>query len=260
MGLENQSDIILEARNLYKSFKGFNAINDASIIINRDSIHGLIGPNGAGKTTFFNLLTGFLKPDKGQIWFNGINVTGNLPEALAQLGMIRSFQISSVFSKMTPLENVKIALLVKEKGYWEFWQSEKKMDRFNENALALLKQVGLSHYTKHISGSLPYGKKRALEIATTLAIEPSIMLLDEPTQGIGHEDLSSITDLIRKAAVGRTILMVEHNMKVVADLCDTITVMTRGSVLAQGSYEEISRNPEVREAYLGTSDEERHNT
>lgn len=254
MGFKNNTEIILEARDLHKAFKGFKAINGASLAIHRGSFHGLIGPNGAGKTTYFNLLTGFLKPDSGHILFEGIDVTGKLPESLAHLGMIRSFQISSVFSEMTTLENMQIALLAKEKGYWQFWRSDKNLNRFNERALELLEQVGLKDMAGITTGLLPYGKKRALELATTLALEPVIMLLDEPTQGMGHEDISNIVDLIRQAAIGRTVLMVEHNMKVVSGLCDTITVMTRGTVLAAGSYEELSINPAVREAYLGTSD------
>lgn len=255
MGFKENTEVILEARDLHKSFKGFNAINGASFAIHRGSFHGLIGPNGAGKTTCFNLLTGFIKPDSGQILFDGLNVTGKLPESLAHLGMIRSFQISSVFSEMTVLENLQIALLAKEKGYWRFWRSEKSMNRFNERAQELLDQVGLKDMAQQVTKMLPYGKKRALELATTLALEPSIMLLDEPTQGMGHEDISDIVNLIRKVSVGRTVLMVEHNMKVVAGLCERITVMTRGAVLAEGTYEELSINPAVREAYLGTSED-----
>jgi branched-chain amino acid transport system ATP-binding protein len=246
--------MIFKAQDLRKSFKGFKAVDGASFEVQRGSIHGLIGPNGAGKTTCFNLLTGFLKPDSGEVFFEGVTVTGNSPESLAKIGLVKSFQISSVFTEMTALENIRIALLAKEEGYWCFWHSEKDLNRFNGRAMELLAQVGLDTMANLKAKSLPYGKKRALELVTTLALEPTLMLLDEPTQGMGHEDVANIVDLVRMVAKGRTVLMVEHNMKVISGLCDTITVMTRGSVLAEGTYEEISLNPAVREAYLGVPD------
>jgi branched-chain amino acid transport system ATP-binding protein len=246
------TEIILKAHDLRKSFKGFKAVDGASFAVRRGSIHGLIGPNGAGKTTCFNLLTGFLRPDSGDVTFEGVSITGVSPESLAKMGMVRSFQISSVFTEMTALENVRIALLAKERGYWCFWRSENDLDRLNGRAMELLAQVGLDTMANLTTKLLPYGKKRALELATTLALEPALMLLDEPTQGMGHEDVADIVNLVRQAAVGRTVLMVEHNMNVVSGLCDTITVMTRGKVLAEGTYEQLSVNPAVREAYLGT--------
>lgn len=245
---------ILEAQDLRKSFKGFKAVDGTSFAVHRGSIHGLIGPNGAGKTTCFNLLTGFIKPDSGIVSFNGVPITGAQPEAMAKRGLVRSFQISSVFLEMTVLENVRIALLSKEQTYWCFWRSEKDLDKLNPRAIELLEQVGLGTMLNITAGLLPYGKKRALELATTLALEPELMLLDEPTQGMGHEDILNIINLIRQAAVGRTILMVEHNMQVVAGLCDRITVMMRGKVMAEGTFDEIGKDPAVREAYLGVDE------
>lgn len=247
----NDTDIILEARNLKKSFEGYKAIDGVNLKIRRGGVHGLIGPNGAGKTTCFNVLTGFLKPDSGQVFLDGINVTATSPASLAQLGMVRSFQRSSIFSEMTVLENVRIALLAREQGYWCFWRSDRILRTYNARSLDMLEQVGLDSMRDVVSAQLPYGKKRALELATTLALEPALMLLDEPTQGMGHEDVADIIELIKKIAVGRTVLMVEHNMKVVSGLCDRITVMTRGRVLAEGTYDEICNLSSVREAYLG---------
>lgn len=252
------TETLLEAKDLRKSFKGFQAIDGASFSVKRGSIHGLIGPNGAGKTTCFNLLTGFLEPDSGTITYEGIHIAGMSPEALAQLGMVRSFQISSVFTDMTVLDNVRIALLAKERDYWHFLRSGNSLNQLNSRAMELLEQVGLESFRDATTKLLPYGKKRALELATTLALEPTLMLLDEPTQGMGQEDIADIVDLIRQAAIGRTVLLVEHNMKVVSGLCDTITVMTRGRVLAEGTYEQLSMNSDVQEAYLGTTEGEDH--
>ncbi len=249
-----EDNYILEARNLVKEFKGFVAVNDVSLKVKRGTIHGLIGPNGAGKTTVFNLLTKFLIPTRGTIFFKGKDITAEKPAQLARRGLVRSFQISSVFPHLTVLENVRVALQRKFKGSsFQFWRSESSLQSLNERAMALLDQVGLQQYSDVVAIEMPYGRKRALEIATTLALEPELLLLDEPTQGMGHEDVDRVKDLIRKVAADRTVLMVEHNMSVVADLCHIITVLQRGSVLAEGSYGEVSENPQVLEAYMGVS-------
>jgi len=250
------SDCILETRGLVKEFKGFVAVSDVNLRVERGQIHALIGPNGAGKTTVFNLLTKFLIPTRGSILFNGHDITLEKPAEIARRGIIRSFQISATFPHLTVLENVRIALQQKVGNTFRFWQSERSLDVLNDRALELLDTVGLREFADYVTVELPYGRKRALEIATTLAMEPELMLLDEPTQGMGHEDVDRVTALIRKVATNRTILMVEHNMNVVARIADTITVLQRGQVIAEGPYEVVSKNPQVLEAYMGSPETE----
>ena len=248
------SDFILETKNLTKEFKGFTAVSDVTLAVHRGSIHALIGPNGAGKTTCFNLLTKFLEPTSGTIRFNGTDITREQPAQIARRGVIRSFQISAVFPHLTLLENVRVGLQRKMGTAFHFWRSDSTLRRLDSRAMELLTEVGLADMAGELTVNLPYGRKRALEIATTLAMEPELMLLDEPTQGMGHEDVDRVTQLIKKVSVGRTILMVEHNMKVVSTIADRITVLQRGAVLAEGGYAEVSSNPQVMEAYMGTTD------
>src|ERR1700704_510612 len=244
-------DIILETRGLRKEFKGFVAVSGVDLKVRRGRIHALIGPNGAGKTTCFNLLTHFLSPTRGQIFYNGREITGSSPAAIARLGLVRSFQISAVFPHLTVLENVRIALQRKRGRSFDFWRTDRVLRDLNSRARELLDAVGLSSLEDSIAVELPYGRKRALEIATTLALDPEMMLLDEPTAGMAHADVERIAALIRRVAVNRTVLMVEHNLSVVSDLSDHITVLTRGRVLAEGNYETVSNNAEGREAYMG---------
>ena len=246
------TDIILEARGLTKEFKGFVAVRDVNLQVRRGTIHALIGPNGAGKTTCFNLLTKFLQPTRGQIKFKGRDITSLPPTDIARLGLVRSFQISAVFPHLTVRENVRIALQRARGGSFDFWRSKRVLDDLNARALSLLADVGLESFAEATAVELPYGRKRALELATTLALDPEMMLLDEPTAGMGHEDIDRIASLIKTAAKNRTVLMVEHNLSVVSNLSNTITVLTRGRVLAEGDYATVSSNPEVREAYMGT--------
>lgn len=248
------SDFILETRGLTKAFNGFTAVSDVNLKIQRGTIHALIGPNGAGKTTVFNLITKFLPPTTGTIHFKGKDITAEAPAITARRGCVRSFQISATFPHLTVLENVRIGLQRKLGTEFHFWKSEKSLNRLNDQAMALLEAVDLGEFAGTMTSEMPYGRKRALEIATTLALDPEMMLLDEPTQGMGHEDIDRIVELIRKVSANRTILMVEHNLSVVANLCDRITVLTRGSILAEGSYDEVSKNPEVLEAYVGSDD------
>ena len=245
-------DVILVTEGLSKRFGDFSAVSDVSLRIQRGTIHALIGPNGAGKTTCFNLLTKFLSPTRGRIMFDGRDITALRPADVAQLGLGRSFQISAVFPHLTVLENVRIALQRKRGGSFDFWRSKRVLHALDERALSLITDVGLAPYANALAVELPYGRKRALEIATTLALDPAVLLLDEPMAGMGHEDIKRISDLIRSVAATRTVLMVEHNLSVVANLCDRITVLTRGQVLAEGDYQTVSENPAVREAYLGT--------
>jgi branched-chain amino acid transport system ATP-binding protein len=247
------ADYILETQDLTKEFKGFVAVENVNLKVKRGSIHALIGPNGAGKTTVFNLLTKFIIPTRGSITYNGNDITQEKPAQIARKGVVRSFQISAVFPHLTVLENVRIALQRKLGLSFHFWRSQKMLEQLNERAIELLEAVDLARFANTLTVELPYGRKRALEIATTLAVDPELMLLDEPTQGMGHEDVGRITELIRRVSATRTTLMVEHNMSVVANLSSTITVLQRGRVLAEGPYSEVSRNPAVLEAYVGTA-------
>jgi branched-chain amino acid transport system ATP-binding protein len=248
-------DCILETRNLTKEFKGFVAVNGVNLKVGRGSIHALIGPNGAGKTTVFNLLTKFLDPSSGSILYNGQDITRDKPAQITRRGVVRSFQISAVFPHLSVIENVTVALQRKLGTSFHFWRSLKTLDVLREQALELLQAVDLAPFADTMTAELPYGRKRALEIATTLALDPELMLLDEPTQGMGHEDVGRVVALIRRVAQGRTVLMVEHNMNVVADLSDIITVLQYGEVLAEGPYDTVSKDPRVLEAYVGTADE-----
>jgi branched-chain amino acid transport system ATP-binding protein len=250
------SDCILETRGLVKEFKGFVAVSDVNLRVQRGHIHALIGPNGAGKTTVFNLLTKFLIPTRGSILYNGNDITLAKPAQIARRGIIRSFQISATFPHLTVLENVRIGLQRQLGTSFHFWKSDTTLEQLTPRAMQLLDTVGLTEFADYITVELPYGRKRALEIATTLAMAPELMLLDEPTQGMGHEDVERVTDLIKKVSANRTILMVEHNMNVVAKIADTITVLQRGQIIAEGPYEVVSKNAQVLEAYMGSAETE----
>ena len=245
-------DTILQTEDLTKEFAGFVAVRSVNLQVVRGTIHALIGPNGAGKTTCFNLLTKFLSPTRGRIMFDGRDITALKPADVARLGIGRSFQISAVFPHLTVLENVRIALQRRRGNSFDFWRSKRVLTSLDKQADALIADVGLSPYVGSLAAELSYGRKRALEIATTLALEPELLLLDEPMAGMGREDIVRISRLIRSVAANRTVLMVEHNLSVVADLCDRITVLTRGEILAEGDYQTVSADPAVREAYLGT--------
>jgi branched-chain amino acid transport system ATP-binding protein len=244
-------EIVLETEGLTKEFKGFIAVKGVNLKIRRGSIHALIGPNGAGKTTCFNLLTKFLPPTSGSIRFKGRDITGMRPADIARQGLVRSFQISAVFPRLTALENVRIALQRRRGDSFDFWRSERALAHYDAEGLARLEDVGLTDFAHAPAGELPYGRKRALEIATTLALEPEMLLLDEPMAGMAHEDVGRISALIKRIAANRTILMVEHNLSVVADLSDRITVLARGQVLAEGDYDVVSKDARVIEAYIG---------
>ena len=252
--MSDTTDYILETDALFREFKGFVAVSDVSLRVRRGHVHGLIGPNGAGKTTCFNLLTKFIEPTRGRIRFNGVDVTGERPAQLARRGMVRSFQICAVFPHLTVLENVRVALQRRLGTSFHFWRGEHSLQRLEPRARELLAEVGLEDFAGMIAVDLSYGRKRALELATTLALDPQLMLLDEPTQGMGHEEVAGVMELIRRVAVDRSVLMIEHNMAVVAGVCDAVTVLARGAVLAEGSYADVSRNTAVLEAYLGSAE------
>ena len=249
-------DLILETRGLTKEFNGFVALCDVDLRVHRGRIHALIGPNGAGKTTCFNLLTKFLTPTRGRITYQGDDITSVKAAEVARLGIVRSFQMSAVFPHLTVLENVRIALQRKLGTTFHFWKRESSLKVLDARAMELLGSVDLGAFADMIAVELPYGRKRALEIATTLAMEPELMLLDEPTQGMGHEDVGKVTALIKKASAGRTVLMVEHNMSVVSTIADTITVLQHGRIIAEGPYSEVAKDPLVMQAYMGSADTE----
>ena len=248
------TDAILQARGLSKAFAGFSAVSNIDLDVERGSIHALIGPNGAGKTTVFNLLTRFIAPSAGSIVYDGTDITRAKPTDIANRGMVRSFQISAIFPHLSVLDNVRVALQRHLGLSYHFWRSNKVLDSTNERAMALLKEVGLAEFADTTAVELAYGRKRALEIATTLALDPKLMLLDEPTQGMSAEDVGKVTALIRQVAADRTILMVEHNLKVVSTLADRITVLNRGEILAEGPYAQVSKDPAVMEAYMGSAE------
>ena len=252
-GTSATGDIVLRTEGLTKAFRGFVAVNSVSLDVRRGTIHALIGPNGAGKTTVFNLVTKFLDPTAGRIFFKDQDITTMRPAEVARLGMIRSFQISAVFPNLTVLENVRVALQrFRDDGFY-FWRSEHVLREMNDRARALLADVGLESFAQHTAIALSYGRRRALEIATTLALDPELLLLDEPTSGMAHEDIGRTAELIRRVAKNRTVVMVEHNLSVVADLSDRITVLARGEILADGTYAQVSKDPAVIEAYMGQS-------
>ncbi|CAH1647983.1 MULTISPECIES: ABC transporter ATP-binding protein [unclassified Chelatococcus] len=246
------ADFVLEAFSLRREFKGFVAVRDVNLKVRRGSVHALIGPNGAGKTTVFNLITKFLKPTSGRIVYDGTDITAEKPAQIARRGLVRSFQISATFPHLTVLQNVRVALQRKAGLATQLWLSERALTRLDGRARELIEAVNLQDYLHTEAAELSYGRKRALEFATTLALDPTVLLLDEPMAGMGHEDIDRIAELVQQAAVGRTILMVEHNLSVVSRLCDTISVLQRGEILAEGDYATVSADPRVREAYLGT--------
>ncbi len=244
---------VLEVRGVTKRFGAFTAVDDVDLDVADGAVHALIGPNGAGKTTFFNLLTGGLPLTAGEIRLRGKRISGLPMDAIARRGIVRSYQISSIFPDFTALENVRFALQQKRATNFDFWRAESGLEALHGRAMELLAELGVAEWAGMRAGDLPYGRKRALEIATTLALDPQILLLDEPTSGMGREDIGRVTQLIRKAAKGRTVLMVEHNLPVVEGLCDHVTVLARGRIIASGAYRDVARNPRVVEAYLGAA-------
>jgi branched-chain amino acid transport system ATP-binding protein len=248
----NSGSPILKAIGLSTRFRGFVAVSNVNLQVREGSIHALIGPNGAGKTTLFSMLSGFLPPTQGCIEFHGKDITQAGPVAVARLGIVRSFQISATFGHLTVHENIRVALQRRAGLARQFWRSDAVLDRLNARTDELLQSVNLAPYRDTRAVDLSYGRKRMLEIATTLAVEPAVLLLDEPMAGIAHEDIDLVVALIRRIGADRTVLMVEHNLSVVQDLCETITVLQRGEVIAEGSYDEVSSNALVREAYIGT--------
>lgn len=256
MSFANATDLVLQTEDLTKEFRGFIAVDKVNLSIRRGSIHSLIGPNGAGKTTLFNLITGFLTPTRGAIRYKNQDIASMDAADVARQGVVRSFQISAVFPHMTARENVRLGLQRHRRDSFHFLRSEKRLSELDDKADELIAAVGLAGYEGKLPVELSYGRKRALEIATTLALDPELLLLDEPMAGLSREDIELIMPLIRKVAENRTVLMVEHNLRVIADLSDFITVLTRGRILAEGSYAEVAANPEVREAYMGTDDAE----
>ncbi|MEZ5829704.1 MAG: ABC transporter ATP-binding protein [Dongiaceae bacterium] len=247
--------VVLSARGLRRDFSGFVAVNNVDLDVHHGRIHALIGPNGAGKTTVFNLLTKFLPPSAGRIELLGHDITNMPPAKVARMGLVRSFQISAIFPHLTVLDNVRVALQRPRGLHVQFWRSLSALDELTPRAEELLHSVGLDDVRHQLAGDLSYGRKRVLEIATTLALDPKVLLLDEPMAGMGHEDVGTVTEIIRSVAKDRAVLMVEHNLTVVADLCHWITVLQRGEILAAGDYRTVSQDERVKVAYMGTAHE-----
>jgi branched-chain amino acid transport system ATP-binding protein len=245
---------IISTQGLRKEFRGFVAIHEVDLRVSDGSVHALVGPNGAGKTTLFNLLSGFLVPSAGRVEIGGRDVTGLAPERIARLGVARSFQITTLFPALSAREHVELALQAGTGLGWRFWRSDRQLRRFRDRAYELLAEVGLSEVAEVPAGVLAYGRKRALELAVALALDPRVLLLDEPTAGMGAEDVDRTVDLVRRVARGRTVVLVEHNMSVVASLADRVTVLQQGRVLVEGPYQEVRQDPRVITAYLGEHD------
>ena len=252
---ERDAPVMLSARGLRKEFGGFVAVNNVDLDVRHAQVHALIGPNGAGKTTVFNLLTKFLQPSAGSIRLLDHDITRTDPAKVARMGLVRSFQISAVFPHLTVLDNVRVALQRPGGLATQFWLPMRSLNRLNERALQLIESVGLADKRHELAADLSYGRKRVLEIATTLALEPKVLLLDEPMAGMGHEDVHVVAEIIREVATQRAVLMVEHNLKVVADLCHQVTVLQRGEILTSGDYRTVSQDERVRVAYMGTDDD-----
>ena len=242
---------ILRTVDLTKDFRGFTAVDAVSLDVAEGTIHALVGPNGAGKTTLFNLLTGFLTPTSGQILLRGDDIAGRQPEQIAHLGVARSFQITSLFDQMTLLEHLELALASPTGLGYRFWTSRKSLGRFKKRGMELLAEVGLADRSGVTAGSLAYGQKRALEIALALANDPALLLLDEPTAGMGLEDVDRTIALVKALSAGRTVVFVDHNMHVVGSLADRVTVLQSGQVLAEGPYDQVRADERVITAYLG---------
>jgi branched-chain amino acid transport system ATP-binding protein len=249
--MEPAGRTMIQARGLVKEFRGFRAVRGVDLDVAQGCVHALVGPNGAGKTTLFNMLTGFLRPSAGQILLDGQDITGFPPERVARLGVARSFQITSLFPRMTAREHVELALAGGTGLGWRFWRSDRMLDRFSGRAGELLDEVGLAGHAGERAGALAYGFKRALELAVALALSPRVLLLDEPTAGMGVEDVDRTIALIDRVRAGRTVVLVEHNMSVVASLADRVTVLQQGAVLVEGPYQQVRDDPRVITAYLG---------
>ncbi|THK34072.1 ABC transporter ATP-binding protein [Ensifer sp. MPMI2T] len=246
--------VVLSARGLRRDFGGFTAVKDVDLDVHHARVHALIGPNGAGKTTVFNLLTKFLQPTHGTITLLGEDITNTAPDKVARMGLVRSFQISAVFPHLTVLDNVRVALQRPNNLATQFWKPLSALEALNAKADQLIRSVGLEKERNAVAADLSYGRKRVLEIATTLALDPKVLLLDEPMAGMGHEDVGMVAEIIREVARERAVLMVEHNLSVVETLCHHVTVLQRGEILAEGNYAAVSEDPRVRTAYMGTED------
>lgn len=243
--------VALSARGLTKNFRGFQAVKHVDLDVLEGEVHALVGPNGAGKTTLFNLLTGYITPSAGTITVHGKDITGKEPEEIAHLGVARSFQITSLFDSLTPVEHVELALQGMAGGGMRFWRSDSVLRRFDDQVEDLLTQVGLTRLARRPAGELAYGQKRALEMALVLAMDPQVLLLDEPTAGMGREDVDRTIALVKRIARGRSVVFVDHNMHVVGSLAHHVTVLMSGEVLARGTYDEVRNNERVITAYLG---------
>ena len=243
-------DSILQVNGLNKAYSSHKALDNFTLSIPQNSIFGLLGPNGAGKSTFFNVLSGAFPPSEGQILFNGVDITHQKPYEFARIGISKSFQITNVFKQLSVHENVRVAAQMQVSRF-NFLKDAHSLSGTIKSADELLERVGLHHLRHKKSGDLAHGQQRALEIAMALACKPSLLLLDEPTAGMSPEETLVMMDLIRTLATERTVILVEHKMKLIMGLCNRIIVLHHGEFLAEGSPDEIQNNAEVRRVYLG---------
>lgn len=254
--VSSQFSDAITTKGLAKQFRGFRAVGGShgvDLSVATGSLHALVGPNGAGKTTLFHMLSGFTRPSTGTIHINGTDVTGWAPEDIARSGVARSFQITSLFLDLTLLDHLELALQGRDGGGNRFWQSDRRLAAYADEAESLLSQVGLAGLGGQLAATLSYGQKRALELALALALSPRVLLLDEPTAGMGVEDVARTIDLIARIKEDRTVVLVEHNMRVVRTLADRVSVLQFGEVLTEGPYDEVRADPSVISAYLGDS-------
>jgi branched-chain amino acid transport system ATP-binding protein len=241
---------ILRAEAVGKKFGGFTALQGVSVDFYSDRLTSIIGPNGAGKSTFFNVLSGAFAPSAGKIYFNGADITGLPQHRFAHVGIAKSFQITNLVPQLSVLENVRVAVQAKRAGL-DLWTPRWRLTDLVDKAEALLALVGLSHRRHEAAGNLAHGDQRALEIAVALAADPRLLLLDEPTAGMSPEEARQMMDLIVKLNRERTVITVEHRMKLVMGISDRIVVLHHGQLLAEGAPDEIRRHDEVRRVYLG---------
>jgi branched-chain amino acid transport system ATP-binding protein len=251
--MTNSTSSILETRNLTKKFGRFVAVNNVSFAIEKGICKGLIGPNGAGKSTLFNLICGILRPTSGKVFLKGEQISGLAPHQIARRGLGRSYQITNIFTRLPVLENLRIAVQSKGRDNYNFYSNAEDFDKYKRRALEILEMLNLKEKAFYIADFLAHGDQRKLEIGMALATEPELLLLDEPTSGVSVEEVSDVTNIIRKIKkTGKvTILLVEHKIDVIMDICDSVLVMHEGAIIADGTPKEITNNKLVQTVYLG---------
>jgi len=244
--------VLLRTERLTRSFGSLTAVNGVSLTVRRGELRSIIGPNGAGKTTFFRLVSGEMEPSSGQVFFRDAQITGLPQHRVCRLGIAKSYQITNIFPHLTVLENVRVAVQGHARSF-NFWSRADQLTDCRERAAEILATVSLARQAERLAAHLSHGEKRHLEIGIALASDPALLLLDEPTAGMSPEETDETMRLIRELAAGRTVVVVEHKMKLVMGISDSITVLHQGQVLAEGTPDQIRANEVVRQTYLGAS-------